>query len=425
MSNALAIAATTATLRNLLAEEIPKADTGLPPGITVTTIPLDVAAKAPNEDKPSLNLFLYQTVLNSAWRNQDMPRTVRPGETGAPPLALNLHYLITAYGKDDVDRGNLSQRVLGAAMSVLHDHAMLTRDEINIVSKDSGLDEQFERLRITPLATTVEDLSKLWMIFQTQYRISMAYEVNVVLIDSRLAVNAPLPVLKRGAADRGPVAVAGGAAILRQVVPPNLQSAARLGEEIIIRGEQISADRGVVRFSSSRLEKPIDLTPSPGDSEGEIRVRLPIPGDAGVMSDWAPGFYTLAFVETRPDRPQLSSNELPFALAPQITVAPLASVPGDIQLTVQCTPRMREGQRALLIFGSSQIAPASDATPDDATLPTTFVFDALDVKAGKDGEPRKYVVRLRIDGVDSVPVVYAGTPPIAEFDEHQTVEVAP
>ena len=83
MSNALAIAACTVTLRNLLLTGIPALDSTLS-DLQVTTQPPDLARK--NVTTSQLNLFLYQTVLNAAWRNLDMPRQVRPGETGVPPL---------------------------------------------------------------------------------------------------------------------------------------------------------------------------------------------------------------------------------------------------------------------------------------------------------------------------------------------------
>jgi len=79
--------------------------------LEVTTQPPDLARKGVT--KAQLNLFLYQTVVNAAWRNQDMPRQVRPGENAGPPLALNLHYMITAYGRGDGDNDAVSHRVLG------------------------------------------------------------------------------------------------------------------------------------------------------------------------------------------------------------------------------------------------------------------------------------------------------------------------
>jgi len=45
---------------------------------------------------------------------------------------------------------------------------------------------------------SLEDVSKLWTTFQTQYRISAAYEVSVVIIESSRIVKTPLPVLTRG-----------------------------------------------------------------------------------------------------------------------------------------------------------------------------------------------------------------------------------
>src|SRR5207245_2354500 len=97
-------------------------------------------------------------------------------------LALSLNYVITAYGEDDED--TRSHRILGRAMHVLNDFPLLGPTEI----------AQAERVRITPLALSTEEISKLWMIFQTQYRISAAYQVSVVLIESSRGVKAAPPV---------------------------------------------------------------------------------------------------------------------------------------------------------------------------------------------------------------------------------------
>jgi hypothetical protein len=121
MSNSLAIAAVTATLSRLL-EQGSSADL---PGTIVTTKPPE---KARTGTGNQLNLFLYQTTPNAAWRNQPLPSQIKSGETGFPPLPLNLYYLVTAYGQNDDDI--FSHRLLGRAMSMLHDHAVLDADEI-------------------------------------------------------------------------------------------------------------------------------------------------------------------------------------------------------------------------------------------------------------------------------------------------------
>src|SRR5690606_8349061 len=72
-----------------------------------------------------------------------------------------------------------------------------------------GLADQVEWLKITPMFLGAEELSKLWTAMQARYRPSMAYQVSVVLIESDQSARAPLPVLRRGADDRGPGALGG------------------------------------------------------------------------------------------------------------------------------------------------------------------------------------------------------------------------
>jgi hypothetical protein len=420
VSNTLAIAATTATLRNILLTQVLDLDPDLS-DLEVTTQPPDLARKGIS--KAQLNLFLYQLVVNGAWRNMDMPRQVRPGETAAPPLPLNLHYLITAYGRGESDNDAVSHRVLGGAMSVLHDHPVLSRQEIASALAANDLGEQFEMLKITPLPMGVDEISKLWMVFQTQYRISAAYEVTVLLIDSRTPAKATLPVLKRGQQDRGPTAITGAAPALREIRMPRSQSAARLGEDIAILGDRFTLDPTTVRFTSTRGLPPIELAPQQGSEPGEIAVRIPDKAeDAQAFSRWTPGFYTAGLVQTRPGLPPIVSNELPFALAPQITVTLDATTPEDathftVDLTVTCAPRIAAAQRVLVVLGDRQAAPATIKTPADTAQPTTLTFKILGVTAGD------HVVRLRVDGVDSIPVSYTGSPPLPQFDPAQTVSV--
>jgi hypothetical protein len=414
MSNSLAVAATTATLRNLLLSEVPKADADLA-DLEVTTQPLDAARKGIS--KAQLNLFLYQTVTNAAWRNLDVPGAVRPGETGSPPLALNLHYLITTYGRGEADNDAVSHRVLGAAMSVLHDHPVLSRAEISAALAGNDLANQFERLKVTPLPMTIEDLSKLWMVFMTQYRISAAYEVTVVLIDSKTPVRSPLPVLTRGQADQGWPTTATVAPVLAEARPARSQQAARLGEDVVVAGARLTGG-AVVRFTSTRVAQAVELPASAGGTASEITVHLPGQAqDPNALARWAPGLYTVALVIRDGGAQAIPSNEVALALAPLITVTPTRASHGTITLNITCEPRIVPGQRVLLVFGDQQAQAASVTTPPDPVRPTTLTFTLRGITAGR------YLVRLRVDGVDSIPVVYTGSPPVPGFDPNQTVEV--
>jgi hypothetical protein len=412
MSNALGIAAVTATLRNMI-------EKGIEPegaGIQVTTKPPDKARDG-GSSPSQVNLFLYHTTFNGAWRNMDMPRQVRSGEIARPPLALNLHYLVTAYGENDDEVR--SQRLLGRAMSVLDDFPVLGSDEINqILLPESRLNEQVERVRITPQPLSLDELSKLWTTFQTQYRISAAYQVAAVLIESTRPVKAALPVLRRGETDSGASAMAGVAPVLREIRLPRPQPAARLGEDIVLVGKQLTVVDTVARFTSLRLVNPLELLLTETGVTDELQIHFPDTAeDAESMSRWTPGFYTVALVTRHDGLPTMASNELAVALAPQIGVTPLNTSVGAT-LSITCKPRIAAGQRVLLLLGDRQVEAQTVTNPADVTQPTTLAFVVPGLAAGT------YVVRLRVDGVDSLPVIYSGTPSLPAFDPSQQVTVA-
>lgn len=426
MSGTTAIAAATLSLRKLLEDKVPERDSAFSgPSfgpLKVTTYPLDVANK--NGAGPKLNLFLYETAINAAWRNMDIPHQVRSGESGPPPLALDLHFLLTAFGSE-ADDDAASYRLLGGAMSVLHDHPVLNRDFISNALSESGLGEQFERLRVTPLPIAWQEMSTLWQAFQTNYRLSAAYGVTVVLIDSTRDTKSALPVLRRGSEDRGVTAVAGAAPRLKEIQYPRSQPAARLGEEIAIAGERLTAADAKFRFTSPRLKDPVELVPNPGSDSDELAVNMP--DEVADVSRWVPGFYTVALVLKKTGVPPIASNQIAFALAPEIkitntTITPHAPQPDpplwDVQVKISCEPNIASDQRVLLLLGDRQVERTAMTPPAGGVQLTALTFEVKDVRAGK------HVVRLRVDGADSIPVVYTDEdPPIPSFDPDQTVDV--
>src|SRR5207237_183595 len=118
-------------------------------------------------------------------------------------LSLNLHYLITTYSvteQDDV----LAHRVLGDAMRVLHDFAIVTdgliraRTPGNVPVLDTSLLGEFERIKITLQPLSLEEISKIWTAMpEVSLRSAVAYEISVVQIESRRTRPATLPVRQR------------------------------------------------------------------------------------------------------------------------------------------------------------------------------------------------------------------------------------
>jgi hypothetical protein len=433
MSTALAIAAVTRTLRNLL-NRVATADYSSLPNdtrptaqIEVTTLPPD-RVRLPDGSRNRLNLFLYQTDINAAWRNMDIPRQVRPGESGHPPLPLNLSYLVTAYAESDNEL--IGQVLLGTAMQILHDHPLLSRAEIGNALALSELDSQIERVRITPQPFSLDELSKLWSGFQSEYRISAMYQVAVVLIESLRPQRAPLPVLRRGGEDRGPLVVASPAPTLLEVQeffdpalptrPPQGKPAAELGDVVVLHGNHFGDEAMSVRLRHSRLESPLSLTLEAERSDTEVAFRLPAATDPGTPAAWPAGFYTVELEVQRPTPPNWTTNRLPFGLAPTITginpiTQPVGAQPFDLTLT--CTPQILPDQRAVLLLGDQEIVPNSVTTPGNPDSDTTLIFPIDELAAGD------YVVRLRVDGVDTIPIDF--TTSLPQFDSNQTVVITP
>ena len=429
MSNSRAIEAVTSTLRNLLAAGVPDL-----PNRNVTTRPLDKVRGA-NAITDQLNLFLFQATHNAAWRNADVPRRSGAGDVGTPPLALNLHYLVTALGKDDDE--TRSHRWLGSAMMVFHDHPLLGASEIENTRVGSELELQLERVRITPQPMSLEEMSKLWTTFQTQYRTSVAYQVDVVLIDSRCPSRTPLPVLRRGRGQQeGVTALAGAdAPAVDAVLLPHRQSSAFLGDDLAIVGRNLAGVEAVrLTALNPRLASVVsfDLKPQPTSTDSELHVVLP--DDAAAHKAWVAGFYSLSPVVVR-DGQEWSSYSVPLSLAPRIeSIAPPNPVARDandnVTLTVSCSPEIRlepEGaavrfaQHVVLLFGTSrEIAPEKPVVPPGPLPASTNIVDfTFRVAPTELGD---HLVRLRVDGVD-MPLVDRSVTP-AEFDKRQRVTIA-
>src|SRR4030095_10756057 len=164
MSSPLAMAGVTAVLKDLLNEGLINNDLASIGTFTVSALPPDRIQTGANEEN-RINLFLYQVTPNQGWRNQGMPSTGLNGEKLTnPPLALDLHYMLSAYGREDLN----AEVLLGYAMELLHDMPVLGRADIrkslsptnpinvNLIPKDEDgrsavdLADQIEQIKITP-----------------------------------------------------------------------------------------------------------------------------------------------------------------------------------------------------------------------------------------------------------------------------------
>ncbi|MGW4392145.1 Pvc16 family protein [Streptomyces sp. NPDC004685] len=182
MSNALALAHVTQALALLLESNLgPEID------MAVKVEPRKPPADPPTE--PTISVFLYQVTPDTSQRSNDLPTRAADGTLVKRPVAaLDLHFLITAYG-DETEL--VGQRLIGSVVRALHEIPVLPKDIIELAGErpylaGSDLAESAQRVRFTPTVMDVDETSKLWgMLYQTPYTLSVVYQAALVLIDGR------------------------------------------------------------------------------------------------------------------------------------------------------------------------------------------------------------------------------------------------
>src|SRR4051794_1347570 len=125
MSNALAIASVTAVLKDLLNNGVIDHQlSGAVGEVTVSALPPDRILIDGQDETSRINLFLYRVTPNQGWRNAALPSRDADGNRSSnPPLALDLHYLLTTYGAAEFH----AEILLGYAMQMIHETPILTR----------------------------------------------------------------------------------------------------------------------------------------------------------------------------------------------------------------------------------------------------------------------------------------------------------
>jgi len=401
MSNALGIAAVTAVLRDLLNNGLIDASIG---DVIVSAQSPD-KVKLDGDEQSQLNLFLYRVTPNQGWRNVGLPSVDSSGSSrlSNPPLALDLHYLLTAYGASDFQ----PEILLGYGMQVLHETAVLDRQAIRDTLAPGPVTggilpsalqtltaaevaDQVEQLKITPETLSSEEISNLWSAFGAHYRPTTGYTVSVVLIEGRRTTRPALPVR------------------LRQVFALPLRDP---------HVESVTADDGKPIVSTSTLvvegerlqHDPLELLvgglPATVSDATDTRLVATLPGGlrAGVQSVQVK--HGLDFGTPNEPHRGFESNVAAFVLHPVFGglgpfTPPLpggmAPYTGTVEVTI--TPVPAREQRIVLLL--NRTSPA---------VPSSYSFVAE--RRASDGDPvvvpledlgrGEYFVRVQVDGAES------------------------
>jgi Pvc16 N-terminal domain len=438
MSSPLAIASVTAVLRDLLNNGLVDHNiTGaVGSNVTVTAVPPDTIAIDDTNAKTQLNIFLHQVTPNPGWRNVELPSRDPRGERRTnSPLALDLHYLITAYGAAELH----SEILLGYAMYLLHERPVLDREAIRVALAGGTVDnsilppayqalstvnlaDQVEQIKITPVTMNTEEMSKLWSAMQANYRPTAAYSLSVVLIESEKATRLPLPVLTRGPRDpvtaREAGIVATAALIppypgLTAVVLPENQLAAVLGDTIVLQGHHLDGSNLEAFFEHSLLDSPITMPLGVNVNSEQVSVTLP--SNAAANSGWPPGGWTVSLSLQRPGETKIrTTNRYPVMLAPSLDIPNSSSSrdagSGAVTIQLAFSPEVRPTQQVSLNAGGHETLPTNLSVQ---TGSLGFLFPTL--------PQGSQWIRLRIDGVDSLLVDRSEQPPQFKASEQMVI----
>lgn len=444
MSTPLAIGAVSEALRNLIDAGFVNANLAGAVGasVTVSAIAPDLIDLESPAEPPRLNVFLYQVVPNSALRNDAMPWHDARGRRGSnPPLALNLHYLLTAYARSDA----VAEMILGTAMQLLHETPRLTAAMLRalldpaalpptlLALADTHIAEQAELIRITPTVQTVDEAFKFWTALQSPYRPSVAYEVSAVLIETDRPTVQPLPVLSRGlmnlatGRDRG-------VAVQADLLPPvptllgaaplgTQQTVARLGDTIRVSGVRLNGGTPTALLTHRLRPVAMEIAVLPNDAGTQFD--LVLPNDAAAQTAFIPGVWQISLRVTPPGEaiartsngaalllcadPVLAATGPPLNLpAPSVT---RGGVPPRVAVQLLARPQVRPEQTAVLALDGTT---ATAAPRTSAASALAFDFPNA-VPAGNRW------VRLQVDGVESLLVLKTGAAPV--YDPTQQLNV--
>ena len=425
MSTALAIASVTHVIKDLLNNGLFDNDiTGTINGnVKVTALPPDLVVMSVDEPA-QLNLFMYQVSPNTGWRNELYPSLNSSGERVSNPLlALNLHYLLTAYCSNELH----TEILLGYAMQLMHENPVLLREAIrksleppsNVTGtglppqlqslSTSKLADQVELIKIVPESLNTEELSKLWTAFQSKFRPSAAYMASVVLIESSKSTKSALPVKERNIYVKP----------FKQPVINKVKSQAQPGDPIVDNQKILQGYRLVILGYNLNVENILILidgikqVPGPDTADisyAQVIYKLPDDLQAGIHGIQVGGQFMMGTPEELHEG--LESNTEAFILCPEIdpNSIQVSNVQGsgnanrsaDISFTV--APAIVEEQKIILLLNQVDNLPgtAPKAYSFRTTLPSSPPGPAEDLLIPVSGvKAGKYLLRIRVDGAES------------------------
>jgi hypothetical protein len=373
------------------------------PALTTCQSPDQVPIEADETDH--LNLFLYGVSMNSGWRNVELPmRDTAGNRTGRPPLPIDLHFMMSAYGQSDYH----PEILLGIGMQVLHETPFLDRTYIsqtfsapssNLTTAlaTSLLDQQIEQIKISPHDLSADDLYKLWSAFGSKCRPSAAYVATVVLIDSKAPLVSAPPVLAYNIDVLAYIRPQ-----ISSITPAIFALPAWPVTQMLTLAGQGLTGAGTLALFNGTTSAPLVAANAPNT----VTVTVP--------ASLQPGVNLVSIVRDvaigpPPDKLVGASDPAAFIIQPSVgTIAPTPLGGGALSFAVAVAPPCGSQQTASLLLDQLGVPPATanhyrlDALPENVAG-STITFTSDTTASGNEIVSGTYLVRLDIDDAQSVP----------------------
>lgn len=133
--------------------------------------------------KEGVALYLYRVTVSA---NRNLPPRLHPdGRRYAPPIPLDLHYLVIPWAADAIKQ----QRLLGFAIRALEDTPILPSGVLNQHGPEPDVFRPEETVELVFEMLSVQEASEIWDVAQTKEQVSATYVARMVEIESTRPVD--------------------------------------------------------------------------------------------------------------------------------------------------------------------------------------------------------------------------------------------
>jgi hypothetical protein len=186
MASYRAIAAVSQAILGLLADSVPK------PEFAAAQFELFQAINLQTPLEEGVSLYLFRVTPNQTRRSLP-PRMGPDGMRYKPSVPVDLHYLLTAWGK----AAERQQRLLGWALRTLEDTPILPPALLNHYGPEPDTFAAAECVELHMDSIVIQDMSSLWEVARHHFQPSVVYVARMISLDSQVELGDAGPAQTR------------------------------------------------------------------------------------------------------------------------------------------------------------------------------------------------------------------------------------